>query len=165
MRQAVPDTTRKTRGPRGLALLATLVLAGFAAAPAQAGGNEFDDGFQDPLGRLVASEVFHLGKWIVAGGPTYVHYDPEPVVHYRATRRDRGHGHAKHHARGHGHYKHHRKHHSGRRHYWRKHPGHSHDYQATCNVETHERVRRNRHGEVVEYERHERHSGDRYARR
>jgi hypothetical protein len=139
MRQATPDTTRSARGTRGLAILATLILAGFFAAPAQAGGNEFDDGFQDQLGRLVATEVFHLGKWVLAGGPTYVHHY-EPQRYERRHSRPRGHAH--------GHYKHHRRHHykhaAHRGHYWRKHRGHDHGYRAACNVETHERVRRNR---------------------
>jgi hypothetical protein len=165
MRQATPDTTRNARGARGLAILATLILAGFFAAPAQAGGNEFDDGFEDQLGRLVATEVFHLGKWVLTGGPTYVHYAPERYDrHERHHARPRGHAH--------GHYKHHKrhkrhgyKHIAHRNHYSRRHHGHDHRYGAACNVETHERVRRNRHGEVVEYERHERRGHDRYARR
>jgi hypothetical protein len=57
------------------------------------------------------------------------------------------------------------KHIAHRNHYSRRHHGHDHRYGAPCNVETHERVRRNRHGEVVEYERHERRGHDRYARR
>lgn len=162
MRQATPDTTRSTRGTRGFALLATLILAGFFATPAHAGGNEFDDGFQDQLGRLVAAEVFHLGKWVLAGAPTYVHYETDRYERRRHRPRGHAHGHYKHHKR---HRRHHAKHDDHRGRYWRKHYGHDHRYEAPCNVETHERIRRNRHGEVVEYERHERRTRDYYARR
>ncbi len=43
-------------GPRVRGLFATsLALAGVLAAPAQAGGSEFDDGFEDQFGRMVAT--------------------------------------------------------------------------------------------------------------
>lgn len=153
MRQELSERTRSMRRKGGIAIAAILALMAFTAAPAQAGGNEFDDGFQDQLGRLVASEVFHLGKWVLAGGPHYVHHDYRPS-HYE-PRPHRGHGYARHYRHKRRHYRHDRGHHHG----------HGHRYDAPCNVETHERVRRDRHGDVVEYERHEVRYRDRYARR
>ena len=161
MRQAQSEATICKRPATKIgALLAAVGAALFMAAPAQAGGNEFDDGFQDQLGRLVATEVFHLGKWVLAGAPHYIEH-----VEYRHVERPRYRDHDDRH-RGRGHYKHrwhhkHKRHHHERRHHYR----HGHRHDEPCNVETHERVRRNRHGEVVEYERHERRYRDRYARR
>lgn len=125
-------------------MFAIVALMAFTAAPASAGGNEFDDGFEDQLGRLVATEVFHLGRAVLTGG-----------YHHAAYAYGRHHDDYGPH-RGHGHYRH--------RHHWRHHH-HGYGYDEPCNVESHERVRRDRHGEVVEYERHEvRYRDRRYAR-
>jgi len=83
---------------RSIAVLAALACAGLlAAAPAQA-GNEFQDGFEDQMGRLVALQVFQLGNLLIFGPPaTYVYtetrYTPPPPLkkHHRKHRGHRGH--------------------------------------------------------------------------
>ena len=146
--------TRITRHNAALTIAAVLTVAAIStltATPAQA-GSEFDDSFEDQLGRLVAGEVFQLGKWVLTGGPHYGHHRYAEPVHYRGRHKRR------HYRR---HHKHHRVH---REHYWRHHRGHDHRYGDACRYESRERVRRNRYGEVIEYERHERGHRDRYAR-
>ena len=104
MRNAHANTNRRRIAGRSLAALALLLCAGFAATPAQA-GNEFRDGFEDQLGRLVAVEAFHMGRLILTGGhpgsTTQYVYVETP---YQTKR-------------SHRHWKHHRKHHG--RHYGR----------------------------------------------
>lgn len=118
------------RARRGLLLALSLALAGLLANPAQAGGNEFDDGFEDQLGRLVATEAFFLGKWLLAGA--YHHAVHRPHPHPPA---------------------------------WERSDRESRDSEwdewgvpeprEPCEVEYRERVRHDRYGEVVEYERRE----------
>lgn len=88
----------------GLAFAAGALLLG--ASPARAGG-EFEDGFEDQLGRIAAVEVVRFGKAILFGGldpyahrgrvrragppPRIVHrhHDPYPrtrIVRYRGRR-------------------------------------------------------------------------------
>ena len=146
MRQAGERTKRNTRTRCALAFLATLACAGLAALPAQA-GNDFRDGFEDQLGRLVAVEAFHVGRWILSGGHP---------AHYRFSNHARPSYYERH-----RHHAHRRPHHDS---------PHRHRVDEPCNVETHERITRNRHGRVIEYERHEvrrpdhDHRDSRYAR-
>ena len=155
MRQASSPFPRTRNRRSVVTFLAGLALACLMAVPAQA-GNEFDDGFEDQLGRLVATEVFHLGRFLLTGGAHYAYtYDDRHArrAHRRAHRHHRQHRHDRHH------------HHDHDRHHWREHEGHAHRYGDPCNEVTHERVRRNRYGEVVEYERHEVRYRDRWRER
>ena len=142
-----------TRVRGGLSLLAAVALAGLLTAPAHAGGNEFDDGFQDQMGRLVATEAFLLGKWLLASA--YAHHAYEPVPHRHDGHRDydRHRGHDRRHDRD-----------------WDDDYDDDWGYEERrhrrdpCDVEYRERVRRDRYGEVVE--RHEvRHRHRHYDRR
>jgi hypothetical protein len=97
------DTTlgnarRAWRAPRRSALAALAIGAalGLAASPARA-GNEFKNGFEDQIGRLLAFEVFHAGH-LILGAPVYrsvtvVRPVPRPVYVARSWR----HGHRHHH--------------------------------------------------------------------
>lgn len=172
MRKATSNTKRTTRAPRALAAIAALACAGFIAAPAQAGG-ELKDAFEDQMGRLLAVEAFHTGKWILSAGHygPYAthdhhygdryskhrrgdhydrHYDRHDDRHYDRRHHHRHHSHARHHAK-----RHHRK--------WHRKHRHFHYEDRPCNIETHV-IHRDHRGHV-EYERHERRSRDeRYAR-
>lgn len=120
----------KTRARTGLLFTTMLALAGLLAAPAQAGGREFDDGFQDQLGRLVATEAFFLGKWMLASAYEHAVHDPGPVhddYDFEETT-DRE---------------------------WDGRDRDTREYDEPCEVEYRERVVRDRYGEVVEYERRE----------
>ena len=127
---------QRTRRSQRVSFLPVLALMGLLAAPAHA-GSEFDDGFEDQLGRLFAYEAFSLGKWIV--GSAYAHAAQPHGYGYGAPYS--------------GAYEDH------------DHPGpayeseyeerYSRDGRDPCEYTYHERVRRNRYGEVVEYERRE----------
>ena len=137
MRQAISERTPSMRRGGEGAMVAIVALMAFTAAPASAGGNEFDDGFEDQLGRLVATEVFQLGRAVLTGG--YHHAAHSYGRHPDDYRPYRRHDHYRHR----GHAKHHRWHH------WRHHRDHGHDYDEPCNVEFHERVRRNHFKRVM----------------
>jgi len=127
---------KRARRCEQVSFLAALALMGLLAAPAHA-GSEFDDGFEDQLGRLFAYEAFSLGRWIVGSAYAHAAYGPHP----------------------HG--------------YEEPYPGeyeddyddgeyesdyverYSRDRGEPCEYTYRERVRRNRYGEVVEYERRE----------
>jgi hypothetical protein len=80
MRNAHANANRRRIAGRSLAALALLLCAGFVATPAQA-GNEFRDGFEDQLGRLVAVEAFHVGRLILTGGhPGYTTQYVSPTL-------------------------------------------------------------------------------------
>jgi hypothetical protein len=124
----MPENRTRTRIE--LLFTTTLALAGLLAAPAQAGGNEFDDGFQDQLGRMVATEAFFLGKWILASAYGYAVHDPSAAADdydFEEIADDE----------------------------WDGGDEAARDYDAPCELEYRERVRRDRYGEVVEYERRE----------
>ena len=102
------NVTRCRIAGRSLAALAVMLCAGYAATPAQA-GNEFRDGFEDQMGRLVAVEAFQVGRFILSGGhPGFATHYVQVETPFRAKR-------------SHGHWKHHR-----------KHRGHHYDRHARC---------------------------------
>jgi hypothetical protein len=71
-RKTTLETARQgCRAPRSSALAALLACAalGLAAAPARA-GNEFKNGFEDQIGRLLAFQVFQAGQ-VILGAPGY----------------------------------------------------------------------------------------------
>ena len=123
---------------RGLLLVAAagLGLALVAPTDARAGGDHFENGFKDELGRVAAHEAFGIGRHILAevllGGGHYGHGYRRPIHHrtyYRHgyyddyDRHDRHYyRHKRHHYR---HYKHHKRHH--RRHHGHYRRGHYHD--------------------------------------
>ena len=160
MRKATGNTERTMRAPRTLAAIAALACLGFVAAPAQAGG-ELRDAFEDQMGRLLAVEALHTGKWILSGG-YYGHHGTQHYGVRPAWDHQRRHHYE---PRGHGHYRHHAKRHHAKRHHrsWNRNHHHYHYDDQPCNVETHV-IQRDRWGDV-EYERHERRTrGERHAR-
>ena len=159
MRKATGNSERSKRAPRTLAAVAAVLCLGFVAAPAQA-GDELRDAFEDQMGRLLAVEAFHTGKWILSGG----HYGHRDYGVRYERRYDRGHDHD-HYYRDHGHDRHHWKRHAKKHRKWhRKHDRrHHHHGDEPCNIEVHE-IKRDRWGDV-EYERYERRTrSERYAR-
>jgi hypothetical protein len=105
----------------------------FMAAPAQAGG-EFQDGFEDQLGRLAALEVFHIGHILLTG-----HASPYYEVRYAQV------GYAPQHRRHH--YKHHHKH-------PRHHVAHHHHHHgARSSIDHSPRPHRGRHARAAVAER------------
>ena len=93
-RQAPASARRPRRIARraGLAAAATLALGvGLAASPAAA-RNDFANGFEDELGRIVAHQVARIGREVVAVG----YYDRGPYGdegfrHHRPYRYERRH--------------------------------------------------------------------------
>jgi hypothetical protein len=92
--------TRKLCASALAALGVALAGATLSASPAQA-RNEFENGFEDQMGRLLAVEAFHVGRVILGGGypwPAYYggwgHPGWGPPRHYRSkpVYRHRGHG-------------------------------------------------------------------------
>lgn len=65
----------------GLFALA-LGAVGFSAAPASA-RNDFQNGFEDQMGRILAFEAFHVGQVILSGGAPYAYHGDGPVYEER----------------------------------------------------------------------------------
>jgi hypothetical protein len=77
MRQEKTQRQIRTRGIQIAAALAAAV-ALFAAGPAQA-RNEFQNGFEDQLGRIAAVGAVNLGLHVLSGG---AYYGPPAVAYY-----------------------------------------------------------------------------------
>ncbi len=125
---------------RGLLLVAAagLGLALVAPSAARAGGDHFENGFKDELGRVAAHEAFGIGRHILAevllGGGGYGHGYQRPIHHrtyYRHGARyyddyDRGDRHHYRHKRDY--YRHDRHHYRHKRHHRGHGRGHGCDH-------------------------------------
>jgi len=118
------QTTRRIRGGHKLAGLAAVLGLGLVlAAPAAHARNEFANGFEDQLGRIVAVETVRLGGFLLGGaayGPPAAYVAPTPVYYgsYRYGYDDYGYDYDYERPRRHWHKKH--------RHHHRKHRHHDH---------------------------------------
>ncbi len=126
--------------PLAAAAIAAFLLAGTTAAPAQADSN-FEHGFEDQLGRILAFEAVNLGKHLLFQGVSH----PYRGTHHRSY--DRGDHHRYVHYgdhRGHGrHYwESRRRHHAPRRDHWRDRDRHRGDHRREHH---HDRYCRSRH--------------------
>lgn len=89
MRQEKSYRPIRKWGIGGVAALAAAV-AMIAAGPAQA-RNEFENGFEDQLGRIAAVGAVNLGLHVLTGGayygpPPVAYYPPPPVYNYGYSR-------------------------------------------------------------------------------
>jgi hypothetical protein len=79
MRQETSNRTNRRRGFGGLAVAALAAgVALLSAGPAQA-RNDFQNGFEDQLGRIAAHGAVSLGLHVLAGGG---YYGPPPPFRY-----------------------------------------------------------------------------------
>jgi hypothetical protein len=130
-----PTSMQRPRMFCAAALTAVAVAIGsvaFTAAPAQA-RDEFENGFEDQIGRLLAFEAYRVGRVVLGGGVPYGPYDYDYGYH-TPPRVER-------------HYYYERPRYHRPRHV---HHSHRHGRDRDCeDVEYRYEVRRDRHGEHV----------------
>ena len=115
MRIQTLERKQRRLGLAALALVTSLGLLG--AAPAQA-DNDFVDGFEDQMGRMVAAQTFAIGQAFIGAAffapiapivpavpvyygvrPAYAYHAPPPYPVAKRKHWRKGHGHAKHRGR------------------------------------------------------------------